>query len=498
MIVPIANSLMAYTAVQHIARTGRLCLNLQGTRFKEKLLPAKWRTVTASLLILLFTVPLVYSSISYSAHVTIAPQLRPFASASIDYRSNTGANLLNSPKDRTWNGSAWSDPEIELASAGSGVLWLRSAYCPIQSRATEKIIVTLSVDDYLDAYVWNGSSWSVTNNIGQVNSGASTYQSFDVAYEKASGEAIIVYALLSSDGTRDLAYKTWNGSTWSNEAYINDLGHSSAVNYRWVELEPNPINGSNEIALIAIDQSNADCNGWIWNGNDWGNFQELESSMSAVRDCECIGVAYEQNSGHAMFAWCYTGFVESRKWNNTAWENELPAISISTLNNRWLSLKADPSSNFLMVVTIDGQSDLNTVFWNGSSWDSPVEHDDGITHTDRRCADFDWEPLSGKGLLVWSTAQDSVSYKTFTAPATWGNEATSSNPVAHPWIQLKRNPRYVAGDVKILGATLNGNQDIFGLRWDGSVLTIETTALTSDASTIAYECFDITFQIRYS
>jgi hypothetical protein len=265
-----------------------------------------------------------------------------------------------------------------------------------------------------------------------------------------------------------------------------------------VELESNPTTDSNEIALIAIDQSNADCNGWIWNGNNWGNFQELESSMSAVRDCECIGVAYEQNSGHAMFAWCYTGFVETRKWNGTAWENELPAISISTLNNRWLSLKADPSSNNLMVVTIDGQSDLNTVFWNGSSWNSPVEHDDDITHTDRRCADFDWEPLGSKGLLVWSTAQDSVSYKTFTAPATWGNASTSPNPAAHPWIQLKRNPRYVAGDVKILGATLNGNQDIFGLRWDGSVLTIETTALTSDASTIAYECFDITFQIRYS
>jgi len=413
----------------------------------------------------------------------------------ISYRSNTGTNLLNSPKERTWNGTAWSASETEMPTAGSNVLWIRAAFCPISSRYYEKTIVTLSSDGYLDAYVWNGSSWKTTNNIGQVNTAAATYQSFDIAYESTSGDAMLVYALLSSDGTKDLAYRIWNGTDWSQEAYINDPGHATHANYRWVELESNPTGGSNEIALIAIDETNADCNGWIWNGDVWGNFQELENKLSNVRTNKLMALAYEQNSGEAMFVWAYSNYMESRKWSGTSWENELSPVNIGTLSVRWIQLKADPTSNRLMAITIDGGYDLNSVYWDGSAWASPIEHDADITHIDRRSADFDWEPSGSKGLLVWSTATDSVSYRTFTAPSTWGSTSTASNPGTHPWIQLRMYPRDIDGAVKILGATLNSNFDLFGFRWNGTALTFEATAFTSDTTTTVYECFDITFRL---
>ena len=414
--------------------------------------------------------------------------------AYIAYRSNTGLNLLNSPKERLWNGTAWSSSETEMTTAGSSVFWVRAASCSKSSRYYEKIVVTLSSDDYLDAYVWNGSSWEVTNNIGQVNTAADTFQSFDIAYEKTSGDAILVYAVLSTNTNRDLAYRIWNGATWSSEAYIDDTGQTNDVNYRWVELESNPSSGSNEIALITIDQTDADCNGWIWDGNGWGNFQELENNLASVRDNKPMAVAYEQNSGKAMFAWGYDNLIESRRWNGTYWENELPSINIGTANVRWISLKSDPTSNKLMAMTIDGGNDLNSVYWDGSAWGSPTEHDDGITHIDMRCADFDWEPSGSKGLLVWSTAQNSISYKTFTAPSTWSITSTISNPGTHPWIQLRRNPRSASEDVKILGVTLNSNLNIFGFRWDGSLLAFETTPLTDDTTSSSYESFDLEFQ----
>jgi hypothetical protein len=134
------------------------------------------------------------------------------------------------------------------------------------------------------------------------------------------------------------------------------------------------------------------------------------------------------------------------------------------------------------------------VFWNGTGWSSATVHDTGLSHSAYRCADFDWEPSGSKGLLVWSTAQDSVSYKTFTAPSTWSSSSTASNPSMHPWIQLRRNPRNVNGDVKILGATLNGNLDVFGFKWNGTVLTFENTAFTTDTNRMTYECFDIAFE----
>ena len=445
---------------------------------------------------LFMLIPVVVSStMLYTATVFITPLPPPYAHAFVCYRSNTGLNLLSSPKEKTWNGTAWSISESEMPNAESNILWVRAACSSIESRRYEKIVVTLSVDDYLDAYVWNGSSWEITGNIGRINSGASLYQSFDVAYEGASGRALLVYALLSSDGSRDIAYRIWNGSMWSDEAYIDDTGHSGAISYRWIELESNPAANSNEIALIAIDQTDADCNGWIWNGSAWGNFQQLENALAGGRDCKCMGVAYEQNSSEAMFVWCYNTYIESRKWNGTGWEDETPAIVISTLNVRWISLKADPASNQLMAITIDGQSDLNSVRWNGSAWDSPIEHDDDVTNTDRRCADFAWEPSGDQGLLVWSTALGSVAYETFTAPSTWSQTQTASNPSGHPWIQLRTNPKYIDGDVKILGATLNGNNDIFGFRWNGSTLAFESSSFTTDTTITGYECFDIAFQL---
>jgi hypothetical protein len=60
---------------------------------------------------------------------------------------------------------------------------------------------------------------------------------------------------------------------------------------------------------------------------------------------------------------------------------------------------------------------------------------------------------------------------------------------------LRRNPRNVNGDVKILGSTLNGNLDIFGFQWNGSLLKFESTAFTTDANRIAYECFDVAFKL---
>jgi len=66
--------------------------------------------------------------------------------AFIAYRSNT-ASGLNYPKNSLWDGdiAAWGSPS-EMATAGSQVRLVRTAVCPIRTRALEKIVVTLSDD----------------------------------------------------------------------------------------------------------------------------------------------------------------------------------------------------------------------------------------------------------------------------------------------------------------------------------------------------------------
>ena len=85
--------------------------------------------------------------------------------AFIAYRDNATATL-DTPGERTWSGAntTWGS-QSDLPTAGSPVRWVRVAYCPLESRSYEKIVVTLSDDGYLDAYIWDGTTWTVTNDI---------------------------------------------------------------------------------------------------------------------------------------------------------------------------------------------------------------------------------------------------------------------------------------------------------------------------------------------
>ena len=420
------------------------------------------------------------------------------AKAFIAYTSNSGSLLMESPKGGTWTGEAWTYPE-ELSSTGGTLMWVRAVSCPLSERYYEKIVVTLSSDARISAFVWTGTTWSVYDDIGAVNSAAASYRSFDVVYEGTSGDAVLVYAVDSASGSEDLAYKVWDGSSWSTETYINDAGHGGDINYRWMALRSDPTAGSDEVALIAVNQSSGDADAWIWDGSSWGNFMELETSLSSVRTCECLGLAYESSSGAALFAWCAAGNVEARVWSGSAWEAELPAVVISVTSNvRWITLKRDPSSDIIMATTIDLDDDLNTILWDGASWGVPEEHATALTTTSRRCADYEWEPSGSTGLLVCSVESGSLSWKRYVAGGTWSVASTVANAGTHIWVTLRRNPREVSGDVKIFGAALNSNRDLYGFRWDGSTLTFEGSAFTVDTGSTTYECFDIAVRPMFS
>jgi hypothetical protein len=422
--------------------------------------------------------------------------------AAIGYRSNTGAFTTSSPKGRSWDGSAWEGTESELSTTGSPIRWVRAAYSPLMARYCEKIIVTLSNDGYLDAYVWTGSSWSVTNDIGFVGTIANDYRPFDVAYGKTLGKAMLVYGISSTDPAKDLAYRTWEGSSWSAEGYINDSGHDTDIQYRWVNLASKPTTGANEISLIACEGSTTygSVRAWIWDGTSWGN--ELGLETRTIKTREHIGVGYESISGNAVFVWGYDSAspprgYESRRWLGSSWEgtDRLVTNSISG-DPGWVTVKSDPATNRIMFLTVDSLSDLWTVDWNPTTWTTHTVHDTDVDFAADRCADGDWEPTASKYLMVYGTIGGSVAMKTWTAASGWSGVGSVTAASTHDWIQLRRNPRDVAGDVKILGAMLNSNYDIGAFKWDGTTLTnIGDSTFTAGVGTKTYECFDLRFQV---
>lgn len=422
--------------------------------------------------------------------------------AFVAYRDST--TTLNTPKERTWAGtSATWGSQSTLPTSGSPVRWVRVAYCPLESRSFEKIVVTLSDDGYLDAYVWNGTSWIATTDLGFVGTTENARRPYDVVYESASGRAMLVYGISSTDTTKDVAYRIWTfGTGWSAESYIDITAISGDLQARWLELAAKL--NSNEITLISSIYVSTTyyASGFVWNGSSWGNYRTHTNTLQESGTYENIAVAYETNSGqsHSIFISAARTMSWAR-WSGSAWTSGATgSILGSGVYFRWCTLKANPvtTSNELMATWITSNTALWTLRWDGSAWaaNPASAHDSAVDTNTRRCADFEWEPTGSKGLLVWGTTAGQIAYKTFASPSTWG---TQQNPTmgtnTHSWVQLRCNSRTINGDTSILGLALEATAlDLGAVKWNGTAFAvIGSSAITADTNTDAYECFEMEF-----
>jgi len=428
--------------------------------------------------------------------------------AFIGYRSTTLSGV-NYAKNRLWDGTVWgSENEVEMF-AGSTIRWVRTAFSTKVERALERIVITLSSDGYFDAYVWDGpgTQWIVTNDIAYSGTTANAYRCFDIAYEKTTGRALFVYSRGST--TNEIGYKIWDGLSWSSEQLL-DLSYTTGVVY-WIALASAPGTRSgtaddNEIAMIYID-ANVDVHGYAWTGSSWSLMGAVAvwDATAAIATEDCIAVAYEQISGKALFIWGDSVATDNyyRIWDGSALgAATLLDIPAQVAVTNWVTLKSDTASDGLVYLVIDGSSHLNTAYWSGAAWTVHAEHDSAVDTNARRCADFSWEPSGSKGLLVWGTTAGQITYKTFTAPNTWGSAAnvpmqSGATARTHLWVQLRPNTRNVSGDIRILGAALEAtDNDLGAIKWDGTTFTvIGASTFTTDTGTTTYECFDMRFQV---
>ncbi|TLZ59334.1 MAG: hypothetical protein E6K13_09930, partial [Methanobacteriota archaeon] len=417
--------------------------------------------------------------------------------ALITYRSTTGANGASAPKTRAWDGSVWS-AEAEQTTAGSPVRAVRSAWSP--AAPTQRIIVTLSDDGWLDAYVCDVTC-AVTNNIGQVWSVAPANAAipFDVAYESTSGDALLVYGVLSANTAQDIAYKTYVGGMWSAEQYLDDAGHATDIQYSLIKLASKKT--SDQIGLVGGDDTNDDANVWIWDGSAFGNFVEITASMRNPVEEE-VAIAWETNSGH-LLAVASDGALSDIDWREytASWSAAAAFQCASTGALLWLSLKSNPlgSANDMVLANGNDASDLSTCYWTGSAWGNLNTHDTSIDTATTRVFDFAWEDTGSKGLLVYGTTAGQITYKTFTAPNTWSGAtsvAMGGGADVHAWVRLDTNRAFVSGNQKILGAVLETTaNDLGAIKWDGTTFAIiGANTFTADTGTSTYESFDLKYE----
>lgn len=311
------------------------------------------------------------------------------------------SKTTSTPFYRIWNGTSWSaENPAQNVEGNINFIVLKHA-----RTRRETALGTLDSNGNIYVQIWNGTSWSTPRLMGNVGSANSTTRSFDMDYEK-SGDRIVV-AYLSSSSSNDFSYQTWDGSVWVTGSTVSTPTTSTT---RWIEMTQNPLNTSNEIALVLLDATPS-VYGMAWNGTTWNNMgtSAVWDSNASVATRKGIDVAYEQLSGRAMFLWGDSTATDQyyRIWNGTTLTGNTPLdIPLAGATN-WVELVSRPNSDELMLGVQSVTPDVNTRKWSGSAWDTATqhpEHDNSLENALSMNFDIVWETYptnSGKAWILW-------------------------------------------------------------------------------------------------
>lgn len=367
----------------------------------------------------LITARVTWGTGNQTKETTVTTQLTNWAST-ITQPTATGPIMMvyskttSTPFYRIWDGSNWGD-EGSAQTVGGNINYMAAKS---SSNRNEVVLGTQDASGAIYFQVWNGTSWG---NRVQVGTGPAATRSFDVAYEKTTGRAVIAY----STGA-DFAYRIWDGTTLSAATTVTAPPTTGAVN--WIELRQNPLANSNEIAMIMLD-ANADVYGMRWTGSAWNNLgtTAVWDNSASTASRKGVDVEYEQSSGNLLFVWgdATATDLRYRTWNGTTLSAatllDVPAMGGIT---NWVQMAARPNSDEILIGIQDAASDLNTRKWSGTAWDTATqhpEHDGAVENVTTRNFDLIWDANpsnAGKAWLIWGNGS-SIQARQWSGTA-WG------------------------------------------------------------------------------
>lgn len=333
----------------------------------------------------------------------------------------------------------------------------------------------------LQVMCFNGTSW--TNEWSVTVGGAGTTKRFDVAYETASGDVMVLYSTNTAT-SNELAYRTKSGSAgcgtanWSGATSLTSARTNGIV--QWVKLAWDKRLSSNLIAAVWADAA-SDLSASIWSGASWGNepTAALETALevvSAAQDVDSFDVEYESSSGDVMVVWGSGGAANANGayyavctggTSTCGWgiKTAMPTFANDATN---LDLASNPNNDQMVFASIgNGGSDLQAGYWSGSAWTNTNDID-----TSARTPVAGASQVATGFLVSGATTRSVVVYTDNTATTTsisyyTGNAGTFSvqsdfvpNPVpgAHRWYSLEPDPK---NKDKLLLVFSDANNDLF-------------------------------------
>ncbi len=306
---------------------------------------------------------LAFSSDSFKQNFDVAYESQSGDAIVIWANGSSGTNISY----RVWDGSNWSN---EATIAGPNLSWAVETRLEASPTSDEMVLIVSDSSNTEWAVVWDGDSWGNATVLDN-SSASGDHTEIAVAFESQSGHAMVIYD--GVDNYNDLAYQTWNGSSWSGQQTLalpfNGLAETD-VEFTAIAADPN----SDRLAIGVVTAGTENQVVFaVWDGSNWGD-QLMATNASSASNSMSAAVGFEGQSGQLLVTYSevsttprYQTWSESGGWSG---EMSLPDIGgYATV----MTLSSDPATDAMMLGIQDDQNDLNYVFWNGTSWETPNE-----------------------------------------------------------------------------------------------------------------------------
>lgn len=302
-----------------------------------------------------------------------------YAAGEGDGRAVYGEGSVATPRTRTWTATtaSWENPESSAALAGATIRHVIVKAAPTRN---EMLVGVQTTGGTLYVERWNGTTWS---NEWSVTVGDGNLPRFDIAYERGSGRALVVYST-NTPSANEIAYRTWDGSSWGAVANYDAVRTSGAVHA--VALAT-AAGSSNAIAMVWAD-ANLDLSANYWDGTNSVWKGEPVSPLSTGVDTRggastltgwSFDLDFEQQSGELLVVWGNAAATDishiTRSTGATGtWGTVTTATAFAEQSDD-LELAADPNSDYMILVHTgsDSGNDMEMGVWNGSSFPTTLD-----------------------------------------------------------------------------------------------------------------------------
>ncbi len=404
------------------------------------------------------------------------------------------------PKYRTYNQNTnVFSAETGTFTATVGPTWI------LRTSPTQHIALAGYYDSSgtLTIMCFNGTSW--TQEYQAASGGVGNRHRFDIAFEKTSGDAMVVF----SKGAHvfgQLGYRTKTGGTtcgtgWSSESILTPLRTSNDIMY--VKLAQDRRIGSNILAVTWVDTSD-DLSVKMWDGGAWVNEPSAVSDnnleiVSTSHDIENMDIEFESLSGDLMLVWANangsngingvryrtcTGGIATCTWGAVTTPPTFADDATS------LDIAANQNTDEMAFASI-GKSggDLQLGYWNGTAWINTSNVDTSCTapYTGSKLVSVGWLTLASttRSIVVYSDlGSTAINWYTgvggvFTRQPDFIAAPTIASP--RGYMDIHMNPRDQA---QLMYLTSDTNSDLFAKRL---IMTGTSTLTWSNSDGAALE-----------